>query len=79
MKKASLVLFAVMAALGNSAYAGTIHGKVSGVSGESVVYVEAVAGKIGIARLDDRIMHTGQNAALLLILSITMTVRMMPP
>jgi plastocyanin len=45
MKKKSLALFAVMAALGTAAFAGTIHGKVSGVSGESVVYVEAVAGK----------------------------------
>jgi plastocyanin len=45
MKKNSLVSFAVMAALSSSAFAGTIHGKVSGVSGESVVYVEAVSGK----------------------------------
>jgi plastocyanin len=45
MKKTSLVSFAVMAAIGTSAFAGTIHGKVSGVNGESVVYVEAVAGK----------------------------------
>ncbi len=28
-----------------AAFAGTIHGKVSGVNGESVVYVEAIAGK----------------------------------
>jgi plastocyanin len=34
-----------MAALGTAAFAGTIHGKVSGVSGESVVYIEGVAGK----------------------------------
>jgi plastocyanin len=45
MKKASLVLLAVMAAVSTAAFAGTIHGKVSGVSGESVVYVEAVVGK----------------------------------
>jgi plastocyanin len=45
MKKTPLVSFAVMAALSTSAFAGTIHGKVSGVNGESVVYVEAVAGK----------------------------------
>jgi plastocyanin len=45
MKKTALVSFAVTAALCTSAFAGTIHGKVSGVSGESVVYVEAVAGK----------------------------------
>jgi plastocyanin len=34
-----------MAALATTAVAGTIHGKVSGVNGESVVYVEAVPGK----------------------------------
>ena len=45
MKRNTLVAIIVMAALGTAAYAGTIHGKVSGVSGESVVYVEAVAGK----------------------------------
>ncbi len=45
MKKESLALFAVMTALSTAAFAGTIHGKVSGVSGESVVYVEAVPGK----------------------------------
>lgn len=32
-------------ALAGAAHAGTITGKVSGVSGESVVYVEAIAGK----------------------------------
>ncbi len=45
MKKKSLASFAVMAALVTTAFAGTIHGKISGVSGESVVYIEAVAGK----------------------------------
>jgi plastocyanin len=45
MKKRSLVSFAVMTALTTAAFAGTIHGKVSGVSGESVVYVEAIPGK----------------------------------
>jgi len=45
MKKRSLVSFAVITALSTAAFAGTIHGKVSGVSGESVVYVEAVPGK----------------------------------
>ena len=44
MKKIALVTI-VMTALGTAAFAGTIHGKVSGVSGESVVYVEAIAGK----------------------------------
>jgi len=45
MKKKFLVSFAVMTTLGTASFAGTIHGKVSGVSGESVVYVEAVPGK----------------------------------
>lgn len=36
---------AIWVALSTMAVAGTIHGKVSGVNGESVVYVEAVAGK----------------------------------
>jgi len=44
MKK-FFVSFAVIAALSTAAFAGTIHGKVSGVSGESVVYVEAIPGK----------------------------------
>ena len=38
---ASIVLAAVTAA----AHGGTIHGKVAGAKGESVVYVEAIAGK----------------------------------
>ena len=41
----TLVGLIAITALSTAAYAGTIHGKVSGVSGESVVYVEAVAGK----------------------------------
>ena len=45
MKHIALVTLTAMAALGTAAFAGTIHGKVSGVKGESVVYVEAVAGK----------------------------------
>lgn len=45
MKISSIVSFAVIAALSTAAFAGTIHGKVSGVSGESVVYVEAIPGK----------------------------------
>ena len=39
MKRIAQVPIIVMAALGTAAFAGTIHGKVSGVSGESVVYV----------------------------------------
>jgi plastocyanin len=45
MKKIALLAILAMATLSAAAFAGTIHGKVLGVSGESVVYVEAVAGK----------------------------------
>ena len=45
MKRIALVTLTAMIALSTAAFAGTIHGKVSGVKGESVVYVEAVAGK----------------------------------
>jgi plastocyanin len=45
MKRIALVLLTALTAYGTAAYAGTIHGKVTGVKGESVVYVEAVAGK----------------------------------
>jgi plastocyanin len=45
MKRIAFVTAAVIAELSIAAFAGTIHGKVSGVNGESVVYVEAVAGK----------------------------------
>jgi len=45
MKKIALASITVMATFATTAVAGTIHGKVSGVNGESVVYVEAVAGK----------------------------------
>jgi len=45
MKSIALATIAVMTAVGTAAFAGTIHGKVSGVNGESVVYVEAIAGK----------------------------------
>ncbi len=45
MKKIALANITVMATLATAAFAGTIHGKVSGVNGESVVYVEAIAGK----------------------------------
>jgi plastocyanin len=45
MKRNALVGLIALATLTTAAYAGTIHGKVSGVSGESVVYVEAIAGK----------------------------------
>jgi plastocyanin len=45
MKRIALATITVMTALGTAAFAGTIHGKISGVNGESVVYVEAIAGK----------------------------------
>ena len=45
MKRIALVALTAMIAFSTAAFAGTIHGKVSGVKGESVVYVEAVAGK----------------------------------
>jgi len=45
MKRNLIVGMVVVAALGLSASAGTISGKVSGMKGESVVYVEAIAGK----------------------------------
>lgn len=46
MKMNRIALLVIPAiAISTAAFAGTIHGKVSGVNGESVVYVEAVAGK----------------------------------
>jgi plastocyanin len=45
MKRTLMMVVAVVAMLSLAASAGTISGKVSGVNGESVVYVEAVAGK----------------------------------
>jgi hypothetical protein len=43
--KRSLVLAVMLMAAFVTSQAGTISGKVSGVAGESVVYVEAPAGK----------------------------------
>jgi len=45
MKRNVLIALVVAAALTMAANAGTISGKVSGVAGESVVYVDAIAGK----------------------------------
>jgi plastocyanin len=45
MKRTLIMVMAVVAIMGVAASAGTISGKVSGVTGESVVYVEAIAGK----------------------------------
>jgi plastocyanin len=45
MKRNILVIFGVITALSLAANAGTISGKVSGVTGESVVYIDAISGK----------------------------------
>jgi len=45
MKRKVLLAVVVIASLSLLANAGSISGKVSGVSGESVVYVDAIAGK----------------------------------
>jgi plastocyanin len=45
MTRSLMIVAAVVAAMSLTASAGTINGKVSGVKGESVVYVEAIAGK----------------------------------
>jgi len=45
MTRKGFVLIAVIAALCTGTWAGSISGKVSGMSGESVVYVDTIAGK----------------------------------
>jgi len=45
MKHSTLAAYAIFAVLAVTAHAGTIHGKVSGLPGESVVYVNTIAGK----------------------------------
>jgi plastocyanin len=45
MKRNLIAIAVLLTALSLAANAGTISGKVSGVTGESVVYVEAIAGK----------------------------------
>ena len=45
MKRTLMIVMAVLAMMSLAASAGTISGKVSGVNGESVVYVDAIAGK----------------------------------
>jgi plastocyanin len=45
MNRHVFVVLSAIAAFNAAAIAGTLHGKVSGVKGESVVYVEGVAGK----------------------------------
>ncbi len=45
MKRTLMMVMATVATTSLAASAGTISGKVSGVNGESVVYIEAIAGK----------------------------------
>jgi plastocyanin len=45
MKRTLMIVMALVAIMSVAASAGTISGTVSGVKGESVVYVEAIAGK----------------------------------
>jgi plastocyanin len=45
MKRTCMMVMAVVAMMSLAASAGSISGKVSGVSGESVVYVDTIAGK----------------------------------
>lgn len=45
MKRIARLALTTLATFTTAALAGTIHGKVSGVNGESVVYVEAIAGQ----------------------------------
>ncbi len=45
MKRTFMMVMLVVAMMSLAASAGTISGKVSGVTGESAVYVEAIAGK----------------------------------
>lgn len=45
MKLKALILIVVMAGLCTAAWAGDIEGKVSGMKGQSVVYVDTIAGK----------------------------------
>jgi plastocyanin len=51
-----VMVTAVVAMMGAAASAGTITGKVSGVVGESVVYVEATAGKTFPAPTEEPVM-----------------------
>ena len=56
MKRTWMTVVAVIAIMSLAASAGTISGKVSGVNGESVVYVEAPAGKTFPAPTDKPVM-----------------------
>ena len=56
MKRTWMTVMALIAVMSLAATAGTISGKVSGVTGESVVYVEAPAGKTFPAPTDKPVM-----------------------
>jgi plastocyanin len=56
MRRTLVVVMAVVAMMSVAATAGTISGKVSGVTGESVVYVEASAGKTFPAPTQEPVM-----------------------
>jgi plastocyanin len=56
MKRNVIVIAAVIGMLSLVASAGSVSGKVSGVTGESVVYVEAVAGKTFPAPTEQPVM-----------------------
>ncbi len=56
MRRILMMVMAVIAMMSLTASAGTISGKVSGVTGESVVYVEAVAGKTFPAPTQEPVM-----------------------
>jgi hypothetical protein len=45
MRRSVLIVAFLMASMSGAGFAGTISGKVSGVPGESVVYVDTIAGK----------------------------------
>ena len=54
MKRTLMMVMAVVAMMSLAASAGTISGKVSGVAGESVVYVEALPAKLSPHRRRSR-------------------------
>jgi plastocyanin len=56
MKLRASVLMTVLAALSTAALAGDIEGKVTGMKGKSVVYVDAIAGKTFPAPKDHPVM-----------------------
>ncbi len=57
MKKNGIVLIIVIVALSVGSWAGDIEGKVSGMKGKSVVYVDAIAGKTFPAPKDHPVMN----------------------